>query len=177
SAPPERRVAVGKHGQEPRKARVEPHVRPEAPAPVAAAPATPPVPAARAGREATRTVVGAHGREAPVHGSVRGGAGGGKPKMRRGVMASAPGEVPARDACVMAAAAATRHVSAAEELAAAGVATPDVAAAMPATPEMAAPSEVTTAASGMAVRKRGDRRAGYGHPEQQGCPDPNPSRI
>jgi len=99
-------------------------------------------------------------------------------------MASAPGEVPARDACVMAAAAATRHVSAAEELAAAGVATPDVAAAtpdvaaaMPATPEMAAPSEVTTAASGMAVRKRGDRRAGYGHPEQQGCPDPNPSRV
>ena len=105
-------------------------------------------------------------------------------------MASAPGEVPARDACVMAAAAATRHVSAAEELAAAGVATPDVAAAMPATAEMAAPSEVTnaasemapssevtTAASGMAVRKRGDRRAGYGHPEQQGCPDPNPSRV
>ncbi len=76
-------------------------------------------------------------------------------------MATAPGEVPARDACVMASAAATRHVSAAEELAAAGVATPDVAAAtpdvaaaMPATPEMAAPSEVTTAASGMAVRKR-----------------------
>src|SRR5207302_1147845 len=69
SAPPERRVAVGKHGQEPRKARVEPHVRPEAPAPVAAAP------------------------------------------------------------------------------------------------------------SGMAVRKRDDRRAGYGHPEQQGCPDPNPSRV
>ena len=105
-------------------------------------------------------------------------------------MATAPGEVPARDACVMASAAATRHVSAAEELAAAGVATPDVAAAMPATPEMAAPSEVTnaasemapssevtTAASGMAVRKRGDRRAGYGHPEQQGCPDPNPSRV
>jgi len=85
--------------------------------------------------------------------------------------------MPARDACVMASAAATRHVSAAEELAAAGVATPDVAAAMPATPEMAAPSEVTTAASGMAVRKRGDRRAGYGHPEQQGCPDPNPSRV
>ena len=105
-------------------------------------------------------------------------------------MATAPGEVPARDACVMASAAATRHVSAAEELAAAGVATPDVAAAMPATPKMAAPSEVTTAASemaassevttaasGMAVRKRGDRRAGYGHPEQQGCPDPNPSRV
>jgi len=92
-------------------------------------------------------------------------------------MATAPGEVPARDACVMASAATTRHVSAAEELAAAGVATPDVAAAMPATPEMAAPSEVTTAASGMAVRKRGDRRAGYGHPEQQGCPDPNPSRV
>jgi len=105
-------------------------------------------------------------------------------------MATAPGEVPARDACVMASAAATRHVSAAEELAAAGVATPDVAAAMPATPQMAAPSEVTnaasemapssevtTAASGMAVRKRGDRRAGYGHPEQQGCPDPNPSRV
>ena len=105
-------------------------------------------------------------------------------------MATAPGEVPARDACVMASAAAARHVSAAEELAAAGVATPDVAAAMPATPEMAAPSEVTTAASGMAassevttaasgmaVRKRGDRRAGYGHPEQQGCPDPNPSRV
>ena len=106
-------------------------------------------------------------------------------------MASAPGEVPARDACVMASAGATRHVSAAEELAAAGVATPDVAAAtpdvaaatpdvaaaMPATPEMAAASEMTTAASGMAVRKRDDRRAGYGHPEQQGCPDPNPSRV
>ena len=92
-------------------------------------------------------------------------------------MASAPGEVPARDACVMASAAAARHVSAAEELAAAGVATPDVAAAMPATPEMAAASEMTTAASGMAVRKRDDRRAGYGHPEQQGCPDPNPSRV
>ncbi|TLY64486.1 MAG: hypothetical protein E6K45_11730 [Gammaproteobacteria bacterium] len=109
-------------------------------------------------------------------------------------MATAPGEVPARDACVMASAAATRHVSAAEELAAAGVATPDVAAAtpgvaaaiaatpdvaaaMPATPEMAAASEMTTAASGMAVRKRDDRRAGYGHPEQQGCPDPNPSRV
>jgi len=106
-------------------------------------------------------------------------------------MASAPGEVPTRDACVMASAAAARHVSAAEELAAAGVATPDVAAAtpdvaaatpdvaaaMPATPEMAAASEMTTAASGMAVRKRDDRRAGYGHPEQQGCPDPNPSRV
>jgi len=92
-------------------------------------------------------------------------------------MASAPGEVPARDACVMASAAAARHVSAAEELAAAGVATPDVAAAMPATPEMAAASEMAAAASGMAVRKRDDRRAGYGHPEQQGCPDPNPSRV
>ena len=92
-------------------------------------------------------------------------------------MATAPGEVPARDACVMASAAATRHVSAAEELAAAGVATPDVAAAMPATPEMAAASEMAAAASGMAVRKRDDRRAGYGHPEQQGCPDPNPSRV
>ena len=92
-------------------------------------------------------------------------------------MATAPGEVPARDACVMASAAAARHVSAAEELAAAGVATPDVAAAMPATPEMAAASEMAAAASGMAVRKRGDRRAGYGHPEQQGCPDPDPSRV
>jgi hypothetical protein len=102
-------------------------------------------------------------------------------------MASAVGEMPARDPCVMATAA-TRHVSAAEELAAAEVATPcEVATA---TPDLAAPSEVATAASevtapsevaaatpAMAARKRGDRRAGYGHPEQQGCPDPNPSRV
>jgi hypothetical protein len=39
-----------------------------------------------------------------------------------------------------------------------------------------ATSEVA-ATSGMAVRKRGDRRAGHGNAEQQRCPDPNPSRV
>ncbi len=85
-------------------------------------------------------------------------------------MAAAVVEMSARDACVMAPTGATHHMSAAET-AASGGATPEVTAA--ATPHVAATSEVAAAASEMAVRKRGYRRAGCGNAEQQRCDDPN----
>jgi hypothetical protein len=86
-------------------------------------------------------------------------------------MAAAVVEMSARDGCVMAPTGTTHRVSAAEVAASA---TPEVTAA--AAPHVAATSEVA-ATSGMAGRKRGDRRAGHGNAEQQRCPDPNPSRV